>query len=60
MKGIDSTPKESGAKRAKSPALHVRTHVRGGESLEDCQRNLAYWQDEYYKYYDQAKKKFNL
>jgi hypothetical protein len=60
MKGIESTPKDSEAKRAKLPALHVRTHLRGGESLEDCQRNLKYWQDEYNASYEQAQDKFNL
>ena len=60
MKGIESTPKDSEAKRAKLPALHVRTHLRGGESLEDCQRNLEYWQKEYYNFYEDAEDKFNL
>jgi hypothetical protein len=34
--------------------------LRGGESLEDCQRNLSYWQKEYNKFYEDAKDKFNL
>jgi len=60
MKGIHITPKDTDTKRAKTPALHVRTHLRGWESLEDCQRNLKYWQDEYYASYEDAKDKFNL
>ena len=40
------------------PQLQVRTNVRGGESVENCMTNLSYWQDEYYKWYEQAKYKF--
>jgi hypothetical protein len=39
------------------PQLHVRTNVRGGESVESCMQNLSYWQNEYYKWYEQAKYK---
>jgi len=39
------------------PQLRVRTHLRGGESVEACMNNLAYWQNEYYKWYEQAKYK---
>ena len=39
------------------PQLRVRTHLRGGESVENCMTNLAYWQNEYYKWYEQAKYK---
>jgi hypothetical protein len=60
MKGIESTKKDPQEKPAKLPMLRVRTHLRGGESLEDCQRNLKYWQDEYNASYEQAKDKFNL
>ena len=41
----------------KIPQLQVRTNVRGGESVDACMKNLSYWQDEYYKWYDQAKYK---
>jgi hypothetical protein len=34
------------------PQFKVRSNLRGGESLEDCERNLKYWQEEYWKYYD--------
>lgn len=37
--------------------LRVRTNLRGGESLEACQNNVAYWQKQYYKWYEQAKYK---
>ena len=40
-----------------NPQLRVRTNLRGGESLEACQNNLAYWQKQYYKWYEQAKYK---
>jgi len=60
MKGTEPIKKTPQEKPAKLPMLHVRTHLRGGESLEDCQRNLKYWQDEYYASYEQAKDKFNL
>ncbi len=38
-----------------SPQLKVRTNLRGGESVEACMNNLKSWQDEYYKWYNQAK-----
>ena len=60
MKETDQTNKAQERKPAKLPLLQVRTHLRGGESLEDCQRNLKYWQDEYYASYEIAKDKFNL
>jgi hypothetical protein len=60
MKEIKQTKKTPEEKPAKLPLLQVRTHLRGGESLEDCQRNLKYWQDEYNASYEQAKDKFNL
>lgn len=40
-----------------APQLRVRTSLRGGESVEACQTNLAYWQDQYYKWYEKAKYK---
>jgi hypothetical protein len=46
---------QSGSKA--NPQLRVRTSLRGGESVEACQTNLAYWQDQYYKWYEQAKYK---
>jgi len=60
MKETDQTNKAQERKPAKLPLLQVRTHLRGGESLEDCQRNLNYWQNEYYDNYEKAQKKFNL
>jgi hypothetical protein len=60
MKRIEPIKKDPQEKPAKLPLLQVRTHLRGGESLSDCQRNLKYWQDEYYASYEQAKDKFNL
>jgi hypothetical protein len=60
MKKINSTDKAPERKPAKLPLLQVRTHLRGGESLEDCQRNLKYWQNEYNDYYEKAQKKFDL
>ncbi len=33
------------------PQFKVQTGLRGGESLEDCQKNLKYWQDDYYANY---------
>jgi hypothetical protein len=43
---------ERPAGSARVPQFKVRSNLRGGESLEDCERNLKYWQDEYWKYYD--------
>lgn len=40
-----------------SPALRVRSGVRGGASLENCQNNLAYWKKNYNKWYNEARKK---
>ena len=60
MKEIKPTDKAPEGKPAKLPLLQVRTHLRGGESLEDCQRNLKYWQNEYYDYYEKAQEKFDL
>lgn len=34
------------------PQFKVRSDLRGGESVEACQANLAYWQDEYYNNYE--------
>ena len=39
------------------PQMQVRTNVRGGESVEACMKNLNEWQQEYYKWYEQAKYK---
>lgn len=53
MRAETTQPSESKV----TPQLRVRTSLRGGESLEACQKNLAYWQDQYYKWYEQAKYK---
>jgi hypothetical protein len=45
------TPVQS-TELARIPQFKVRSNLRGGESLSDCERNLKYWQDEYWKYYD--------
>lgn len=37
--------------------FRVRTNLRGGESVDACMNNLQYWQDEYYRWYEQAKYK---
>jgi hypothetical protein len=55
LKKRTEVPQPSDSKAA--PQLRVRTSLRGGESLEACQNNLAYWQDQYYKWYEQAKYK---
>ena len=60
MKEINPTDKAPERKPAKLPLLQVRTHLRGGESLEDCQRNLKYWQDEYSASYEKAQDKFGI
>lgn len=60
MKRIEPIKKDPQGKPAKLPMLQVRTHLRGGQSLADCQRNLKYWQDEYNASYEQAKDKFNI
>jgi len=39
------------------PQLRVKTSLRGGQSVDACLRNLKYWQDDYYKWYEQAKYK---
>jgi len=36
---------------AQVPQIKVRTELRGGESLESCQKNVAYWQDEYNRHW---------
>ena len=38
-----------------APQLRVRTNLRGGESVEACQTNLEYWQNDYYNQYNKAK-----
>lgn len=60
MKEIKPAKKAPEGKPAKLPLLQVRTALRGGESLEDCQRNLKIWQDEYNASYEQAQDEFNL
>lgn len=42
-----------------TPQLRVRTSLRGGESLDACQKNLAYWRDQYYRWYEQARDKLS-
>jgi hypothetical protein len=37
-----------------APQFRLRTGLRGGESVEACQKNLKEWQDNYYKYYNQV------
>ena len=39
------------------PQLRVKTSLRSGQSVDACMRNLQYWQDDYYKWYEQAKYK---
>ena len=50
------TSKQRGSKA--NPQMRVRTNLRGGESVEACLTNLEYWQNEYYKWYEEAKGKF--
>jgi hypothetical protein len=37
----------------------VRSDLRGGQSLESCQKGLQDWQDEYYRHYDTVQDKLN-
>jgi len=55
-----STTRSTDARRpAQVPQIKVRTELRGGESLEACQKNVDYWQDEYYKHWETVQQKMN-
>ena len=57
MKENQSANKAVTGKQPQVPQFQVRTDLRGGESVEACMNNLQYWQNEYYKWYEQAKYK---
>jgi len=39
------------------PQIKIRSGLRGGASLETCEKALAEWKRSYYKHYEAAKYK---
>jgi hypothetical protein len=54
-----STGSTDARRPAQVPQIKVRTELRGGESLESCQKNVEYWQDEYWQHWDTVQQKLN-
>jgi hypothetical protein len=42
---------------AQTPQMKIRTGLRGGASLEACEKSLEDWKRSYYKHYEVAKYK---
>jgi len=50
-------PISSNANVGQAPQLRVRSHLRGGASIDACEKALEDWKRSYYKWYEVVKYK---
>ena len=57
MKTSSSTSTSTSTRTGQIPQVRIRSGLRGGASLETCEKALAEWKRSYYKHYEAAKYK---
>ena len=57
MKTSKSISTDATARYAQTPQVKIRTGLRGGASVEACEKSLEDWKRSYYKWYEAAKYK---
>ena len=57
MKTSNSISTDASSRYGQIPQLKIRSGLRGGASLEACEKALADWKRSYYKHYEAAKYK---
>ncbi len=57
MKTSSSTSTGTSIRTGQIPQVRIRSGLRGGASLETCEKALAEWKRSYYKHYEAAKYK---